>query len=93
MNLQSEYDEATSEDNQAEEVTGCEGNRVKTAIGNMFSELRKFKVGMILAHQYMHQLDEYINQTVLRNIGIVISFRIWTEMDNILFNFNITINI
>jgi len=31
----------------------------------MFSELRKFKVGMILDHQYMHQLDEYIDKQYL----------------------------
>jgi len=46
---------------------------------NMFSELRKFKVGMTLAHQYFHQLDEEIKQAVLGNAGTVISFRIGTE--------------
>lgn len=34
---------------------------------------------MILAHQYIHQLEEDIRQAVLCNIGTVISFRIGTE--------------
>ncbi|MBK8243315.1 MAG: type IV secretion system DNA-binding domain-containing protein [Saprospiraceae bacterium] len=54
-------------------------NFTTLSLVNMFSELRKFKVGMILAHQYMHQLDEDIRQAVLGNIGTVISFRIGTE--------------
>lgn len=45
----------------------------------MFSELRKFKVGMTMAHQYMAQLDPVIKSAVLGNIGTVISFRIGTE--------------
>lgn len=54
-------------------------NFTTLSLVNMFSELRKFKVGMILAHQYMHQLDEKIKRAVLGNIGTVISFRIGTE--------------
>ena len=46
---------------------------------NKFSELRKFKVGMTLAHQYMNQLDDDIKSAVLGNAGTVISFRIGTE--------------
>lgn len=45
----------------------------------MFSELRKFKVGMIMAHQYMAQLDPDIKSAVLGNIGTIISFRLGTE--------------
>ncbi|MBK8450742.1 MAG: hypothetical protein IPO16_13090 [Saprospiraceae bacterium] len=45
----------------------------------MFSKLRKFKVGMTLAHQYMNQLDDDIKSAVLGNAGIVITFRIGTE--------------
>lgn len=46
---------------------------------NMFSELRKFKIGMTLAHQYMDQLDPEIKSAVLGNVGTIISFRIGTE--------------
>ena len=45
----------------------------------MFSELRKFKVGMTMAHQYMAQLDPDIKSAVLGNAGTIISFRIGTE--------------
>jgi type IV secretory pathway TraG/TraD family ATPase VirD4 len=46
---------------------------------NMLSELRKYKVGMILAHQYMKQLQPEILDAVLGNIGTHISFRIDTQ--------------
>lgn len=45
----------------------------------MFSELRKFKVGMTMAHQYLAQLDPDIKSAVLGNGGTIISFRIGTE--------------
>ncbi|MCG3165599.1 MAG: hypothetical protein POELPBGB_01367 [Bacteroidia bacterium] len=45
---------------------------------NMLSELRKYKVGMILAHQYMKQLQPDILNAVLGNVGTHISFRIDT---------------
>jgi len=54
-------------------------NFTTLSLVNMFSELRKFKVGMVLAHQYMHQLDEKIQQAVLGNVGSMISFRIGTQ--------------
>lgn len=46
---------------------------------NMFAELRKFKVGMILAHQYMHQLEEDIRRAILGNVGTIVSFRVGIE--------------
>lgn len=46
---------------------------------NMLSELRKFKVGMILAHQYLHQLEEPIRKAILGNVGTIISFRLGTD--------------
>lgn len=42
----------------------------------MLSELRKFGVGAILAHQYLHQLDPDIEHAVLGNAGTLISFRL-----------------
>lgn len=46
---------------------------------NMLSELRKFKVGMILAHQYLKQLEDDIKHAIIGNIGTLISFRIGAE--------------
>ncbi|KAA3621017.1 MAG: type IV secretory system conjugative DNA transfer family protein [Bacteroidetes bacterium] len=54
-------------------------NFTTLSLVNMFSELRKFKVGMVLAHQYLHQLDDKIKRAVLGNVGTIISFRIGTE--------------
>jgi hypothetical protein len=54
-------------------------NFTTLSLVNMFSELRKFKVGLTLAHQYMHQLDEDIRHAVFGNIGTLISFRVGTE--------------
>ena len=42
----------------------------------MLSELRKFKVGMVMAHQYMDQLPFELRSAVLGNIGTHISFRV-----------------
>lgn len=54
-------------------------NFTTLSLVNMFSELRKFKIGMTIAHQYMHQLDEDIKRAILGNAGTIISFRIGTE--------------
>ncbi len=42
----------------------------------MLSELRKYRVGMILAHQYLSQLDPQVRDAILGNTGTTISFRL-----------------
>ena len=42
----------------------------------MLSEIRKFKVTLTLAHQYLEQLDPEIRHGVLGNVGTIICFRI-----------------
>jgi type IV secretory pathway TraG/TraD family ATPase VirD4 len=49
------------------------------ALANMLSELRKYRVGFTIAHQFMHQLDPDIRHAVLGNAGTIISFRIGAE--------------
>ncbi len=51
-------------------------NFTTLALAEMLSELRKFGVGTILAHQYLHQLDPDIGHAVLGNAGTLISFRL-----------------
>jgi len=46
------------------------------SIANMLSELRKYRAGMILAHQYLYQLDAQIREAILGNVGTIISFRL-----------------
>lgn len=54
-------------------------NFTTLSLVNMFSELRKFKIAMILAHQYIYQLDEKIRRAIFGNCGTLISFRIGSE--------------
>jgi DNA helicase HerA-like ATPase len=53
-------------------------------MANMMSELRKYGVGLTLAHQYLHQLDPDIRHAVLGNTGTLISFRVGPEDSAIL---------
>jgi len=46
------------------------------SIADMISELRKFRVGLTLAHQHMGQLDADVRETVLGNAGTRIVFRV-----------------
>jgi len=53
-------------------------------LANMMSELRKYGVGLALAHQYMHQLEADIRHAVLGNAATIISFRVGPEDATIL---------
>ena len=46
------------------------------SIIDMLSELRKFKLGLIMAHQYISQLDPKIREAVLGNVGSIVCFRL-----------------
>ena len=49
------------------------------AFANLMPELRKHGVGLTLAHQYLHQLDDDVRHSVLGNAGTLISFRLGPE--------------
>lgn len=49
------------------------------SVANMVSELRKFRVGLTLAHQHLHQLEDDVRHAVLGNVGTLIAFRIGPE--------------
>lgn len=49
------------------------------AMASMLSELRKYRVGMVMSHQYIHQLEPPIRHAVLGNAGTVVSFRVGAE--------------
>jgi hypothetical protein len=53
-------------------------------LASMMSELRKYGVGLVLAHQYMHQLAPDIRHAVLGNAGTIVSFRVGAEDATIL---------
>lgn len=46
------------------------------SLATMLSELRKYRVNMIFAHQYLSQLDLQVRDAILGNVGTMISFRI-----------------
>ena len=51
-------------------------NFATLSLANMLSELRKYRINMILAHQYLSQLDPQVKDAVLGNVGTTISFRL-----------------
>jgi hypothetical protein len=51
-------------------------NFTTLSFASMLSELRKYRVNLILAHQYLSQLDEQIRDSILGNVGTLISFRL-----------------
>jgi Type IV secretion-system coupling protein DNA-binding domain len=49
------------------------------AMANMLSELRKYRVGFTVAHQYLNQLEPDIRHAVLGNAGTIMAFRVGAE--------------
>ena len=43
---------------------------------NILSELRKYRLNMVIANQYLDQLEPEIKDAVLGNVGNIISFRV-----------------
>jgi hypothetical protein len=54
-------------------------NFTTLSVANMLSELRKYGVGMVLAHQYLSQLDPQVRDAVLGNVGTMGVFRVGME--------------
>lgn len=45
-------------------------------LADMLSELRKYRLGMILAHQHTSQLDRSVFEAILGNVGTLMVFRV-----------------
>lgn len=54
-------------------------NFTTSSIASMLSELRKYRLNMILAHQYIGQLEPEIRDAVFGNVGTIISFRVGAD--------------
>lgn len=54
-------------------------NYMSLSLASMLSELRKMRVSMVLAHQYVGQLSEEVRTAILGNVGTVIAFRVGLE--------------
>lgn len=51
-------------------------NFTTSSISSILSEARKYRLGLIMAHQYIAQLDEKIRDAVFGNVGTTAAFRI-----------------
>jgi hypothetical protein len=54
-------------------------NFTTLSVATMISEMRKFRVGLTLAHQHLHQLEPDVRHAVLGNAGTMIAFRLGAE--------------
>ena len=45
------------------------------SLAEMLSELRKYRVSLVLAHQFLSQLDRQMRDAILGNVGTTICFR------------------
>lgn len=54
-------------------------NFLTPAFAEILSESRKYGLNLILAHQYLHQLDEKVRSAIFGNVGTVVSFRTGVE--------------
>jgi len=48
----------------------------ETLIAEMLSELRKFKIGLILSNQFLSQLSSTVRDGILGNVGTIACFRL-----------------
>jgi len=54
-------------------------NFITLSFADILSEARKYGLNLILAHQYIEQLDEKIRPAIFGNVGTLISFRVGAE--------------
>lgn len=46
------------------------------SLAGMLSELRKFRVSLVLANQFLGQLDQPLQEAILGNVGTLVAFRL-----------------
>ncbi|MBU0707591.1 type IV secretion system DNA-binding domain-containing protein [Patescibacteria group bacterium] len=51
-------------------------NFATESFANILSEARKYRLNLIIAHQYIEQIDEIVRAAVFGNVGTLVSFRI-----------------
>jgi len=54
-------------------------NFITLSFADILSEARKYGLSLVLAHQYLDQLDEKIRAAVFGNVGTMITFRVGSE--------------
>ncbi|MFA5210926.1 MAG: type IV secretion system DNA-binding domain-containing protein [Patescibacteria group bacterium] len=51
-------------------------NFATPSFANILSEARKYRLSLIMAHQYIAQLDEIVANAVFGNVGTIVTFRV-----------------
>ncbi|HBU06639.1 MAG TPA: hypothetical protein DEB09_00985 [Candidatus Magasanikbacteria bacterium] len=51
-------------------------NFATPSFANILSEARKYRLSLIMAHQYVAQLDEIVADAVFGNVGTIVTFRV-----------------
>jgi hypothetical protein len=51
-------------------------NFATLSLAGMLQETRKYRLGLVMANQYLEQLDERVQQAILGNIGTLVAFRV-----------------
>src|SRR3990167_3311024 len=51
-------------------------NFATESFANILSEARKYRLNLIIAHQYIEQLDEKVQAAVFGNVGTIVCFRV-----------------
>ncbi len=51
-------------------------NFATESFANILSEARKYRLNLIMAHQYIEQLDEKVTAAVFGNVGTIVVFRV-----------------
>ena len=49
------------------------------SLASMLAELRKYRVSLVLANQYLGQLDSAVRDAVLGNVGTLVCFRVGAD--------------
>ena len=51
-------------------------NFATPSFANILSEARKYRLSLVMAHQYIKQLDEVVADAVFGNVGTIVTFRV-----------------
>jgi len=54
-------------------------NFATESFANILSEARKYRLSLILGHQYITQMEETVRDAVFGNVGTIVSFRVGAE--------------
>jgi hypothetical protein len=54
-------------------------NFATASFANILSEARKFNLSLVIAHQYVAQMDEEVRDAVFGNVGTIVAFRVGAE--------------